>query len=145
MSWTMQDVPDQSGRVALVTGANSGLGWHTARGLAQAGATVIMACRNPQKAETAMAELQQQLPEAQLEFLRLDLASLASVESAAEELRQRHRQLDLLINNAGIMAVPYAQTEDGFEIQIGTNHFGHYALTGVGLPLAQRVLPDTPS
>ena len=131
-------MPDQSGRVALVTGANSGLGFHTSLELARRGARVLMACRNAGRAEAAMQRLQESVPHAQAELLRLDLASLASIHAAAAEVAGRTASLDLLVDNAGVMAPPRTATADGFELQLGTNHLGHFALTGRLLPLARR-------
>ena len=134
MSWTAADIPDQSGRTAVVTGANGGLGLETARALAAAGAHVVMAARNQQKAADALAEIRRTAPEASLELVELDLGSLASVREAAGQIAGTHRQLDILVNNAGVMAVPEGTTADGFEIQFGTNHLGHYALTAQLMP-----------
>lgn len=128
--WTSKNIASLTGRNALVTGANSGLGLETARGLARAGATVFMGCRNADKAEQAMASIKQDHPEADLRFIALDLADLASVQHCARQLIEQTERLDLLINNAGVMALPERQTADGFEMQIGTNHLGHFALTG---------------
>jgi NAD(P)-dependent dehydrogenase (short-subunit alcohol dehydrogenase family) len=122
--WTADRIPAQGGRTAIVTGANSGLGLATARQLARKGAHVVMACRNLEKGEAARREV----PGAELE--QLDLASLDSVGSFAERFRSSHEGLDLLINNAGVMAPPRQRTADGFELQFGTNHLGHFALTG---------------
>lgn len=138
--WTTAAIPDQSGRVALVTGASSGLGLETAKALAAKGATVVMACRSPRKGEEARQQLLSQLgqlPEAHgaLDLLPLDLADLASVRAAAATLAERYGRLDLLINNAGVMAPPRTLTRDGFELQFGTNHLGHFALTLLLLPL----------
>jgi NAD(P)-dependent dehydrogenase (short-subunit alcohol dehydrogenase family) len=133
--WTPTDIPDQTGRIALVTGANSGLGFHTTLELARKGARVLMACRNPSKAETALDRLLSDVPGAAVELITMDLASLASVEQAAGVVTARVPHLDLLVNNAGIMAVPYGLTADGFEMQFGTNHLGHFALTGRLVPL----------
>jgi NAD(P)-dependent dehydrogenase (short-subunit alcohol dehydrogenase family) len=129
--WTAERIPDQSGRTALVTGANSGLGFVTARELAHKGATVVLACRNLEKGEGARILCESQVPEAQLELEELELASLASVREFAERFRADHEGLDLLINNAGVMAPPRRRTADGFELQFGTNHLGHFALTGL--------------
>jgi NAD(P)-dependent dehydrogenase (short-subunit alcohol dehydrogenase family) len=129
--WREPDVPEQAGRTAVVTGANSGIGFQTARVLAGRGATVVLACRDPGKAGEAAAAISALVPEARLSVVRLDLASLASVREAAGELRDRHDRLDLLINNAGLMMPPYGRTEDGFEQQFGINHLGHFALTGM--------------
>jgi NAD(P)-dependent dehydrogenase (short-subunit alcohol dehydrogenase family) len=127
--WDAKDIPDQSGRTAVVTGANSGLGLVTARELARAGASVVMACRNLDKGHTAVEEVRAAVPEAQVQLEELDLASLASVRGFAERFRATHDGLDLLINNAGVMAPPRRRTADGFELQFGTNHLGHFALT----------------
>lgn len=135
--WTASNIPAQSGRTALVTGANSGLGFDTALELARHGARVVLACRSKDKTEAAMAAIRAQVPEAQLEFLPLDLSDLASVRAAAAGFTARNQKLDLLINNAGIMAVPLARTRDGFEMQMGTNHLGHFAFAGPLLPLLQ--------
>ncbi len=131
--WSPADLPDQSGRTALVTGANSGLGFHTALELSRHGARVLMACRSPQRAEQALGRLR--LAGGSGELVALDLSSLASVRAAATEVAGRVERLDLLVNNAGVMAPPRTLTEDGFELQLGTNHLGHFALTGRLLPL----------
>ena len=133
--WTPADLPDQSGRTALVTGANSGLGFWTTVELARAGARVLMGCRNPAKAEAALQRVRGEVPAAAVELVSLDLASLASVEAAAADVAGRVPSLDLLVNNAGVMALPRSTTADGFEMQLGTNHLGHFALTGRVLPL----------
>ncbi len=140
--WSAAAIPDQGGRLALVTGANSGLGLETARALAAHGATVVLACRSPQKATAARAQLLGDLahqssasPHGAIDCLTLDLADLASVAAAADTLAQRYGRLDLLINNAGVMAPPRTLTRDGFELQFGTNHLGHFALTQALLPL----------
>lgn len=132
--WLASDMPSLQGKISIVTGANSGLGLETTLGLAAAGATVVMACRNPAKAEPALAQLLQKLPQAQLQLMTLDLSDLASVRQFAAACAQRFSHIDLLCNNAGVMALPYQLTRDGFEMQIGTNHFGHFALTGLLLP-----------
>ena len=137
-SWTAQDIPDQRGRTAVITGANTGIGFETARVLAEKGATVVLACRDPGKAEAAAARIRVSAPEATVRTQTLDLASLASIHTAAAELRSDYPRLDLLINNAGVMIPPYSRTEDGFELQFGTNHLGHFALTGL---LLDRLLP----
>jgi NAD(P)-dependent dehydrogenase (short-subunit alcohol dehydrogenase family) len=140
--WTVADIPDQHGRVAVVTGANSGLGIATARGLAGAGATVVMACRDQGKGERAVTEIRSALPDADLDLRALDLADLASVRAFAAALAEAHPRLDLLINNAGVMAPPRRLTKDGFESQFGTNHLGHFALTG--LLLSTLLAADAP-
>lgn len=129
--WTAANIPSQQDRIALVTGANSGLGLETTLGLARAGATLIMACRNPAKAQTALDQIRQQAPQVRIEALALDLADLASVRRFAEDFRSRYPRLDLLCNNAGVMALPFQKTRDGFEMQIGTNHLGPFVLTGL--------------
>ncbi|WP_211765793.1 oxidoreductase [Kutzneria sp. CA-103260] len=129
--WTEADIPDQTGRTALVTGANAGLGFHEALQLAKHGAHVYVAARNPQRGEAAMVKLRQLAPAENLELVSLDLADLDSVRKLAAELPS----LDLLLNNAGVMAVPRRETtRQGFELQFGTNHLGHFALTGLLLP-----------
>lgn len=129
MPWTPNNIPDQSGRVALITGANSGIGLYAARGLADKGAHVILACRNKSKADKAIRWLHQRVPKASLEFLELDLSRQQAVHQAADELRRRHSQLDWLINNAGVMWLERSLTEDKLETQLATNHFGHFTLT----------------
>jgi NAD(P)-dependent dehydrogenase (short-subunit alcohol dehydrogenase family) len=132
-------IPDQTGRRAVITGANSGIGLETARRLAGAGAEVILAVRNPTKGAAAVADITASQPGAAVSAEPLDLSSLASVSEFASELLERDQPLDLLINNAGIMAVPKREvTADGFELQLGTNHLGHFALTGRLLPLLRR-------
>ncbi|MFC6016718.1 oxidoreductase [Plantactinospora solaniradicis] len=131
--WTSADIPDQRGRTALITGANTGLGFQTAKLLAEHGATVILACRNPGKAAEAAARIATSAPDATVHTLQLDLASLASIRHAAEQLRADHPRLDLLINNAGGIRPRYAVTEDGFESTFATNHLGPFAFTGLVL------------
>jgi NAD(P)-dependent dehydrogenase (short-subunit alcohol dehydrogenase family) len=129
--WSSEQIPDQSGRTAIVTGANSGLGLSTARELARHGAHVVLACRDTAKGEAAAASIEREVPGAKVELAPLDLASLASVEAFAMSFRAAHADgLDLLINNAGVMAPPRRETADGFELQLGTNLLGHFALTG---------------
>lgn len=137
MPWTSASVPEQSGKIVVITGANSGLGLESTRLLAAAGATVVMACRNAKKAEDAVALVKQSAPNARLEVMALDLSSLASIETFAKQLAEKHPAIDVLINNAGVMALPYTKTADGFEMQFGTNHLGHFALTGRVLPLLE--------
>ena len=132
--WTARDISSQTGRIAVVTGANSGLGKSIARELARAGASVTIAVRNTDKGEQAAADIRRDVASADLSVQRLDLADLASVRSFAEAFAADHDQLDVLVNNAGIMAPPRRLTADGFESQIGTNHLGHFALTGLLLP-----------
>jgi NAD(P)-dependent dehydrogenase (short-subunit alcohol dehydrogenase family) len=131
-------VPDLSGRFAVVTGANSGLGFGLAKRLAAAGADVVMAIRSRAKGEAAIAEILRELPAAKLTIRHLDLSSLKSVAALGEELAAQGRPIDILINNAGVMTPPQRQeTQDGFELQFGTNHLGHFALTGRLLPLVR--------
>ncbi len=133
--WTTKDIPDQSGRVVIVTGANSGLGYETSLALAEKNATVIMACRNMSKGQDALNQVKAKVPHATVELMQLDLGSLASVNVFAETYRANYDRLDLLINNAGIMGIPRGETADGFEIQFGVNHLGHFALTGLLIDL----------
>ncbi len=134
MTWTLQQAPTQSGRVAIVTGANIGLGFEVALALAARNCSVVMACRNLDKAEAAKARILARHPGATLECMALDLASLQSVRAFAAAFDKRFRRLDLLINNAGIMMPPYALSVDGFESQLAANYLGHFALTGLLLP-----------
>src|SRR5215831_13895325 len=133
-TWTSQDVPGQHGRLAVVTGANAGLGFQTAQVLAARGASVVLAVRDTDKGKAAAAAIAGTAPGADVTVQRLDLASLESIRAAAAELRARHPAIDLLINNAGVMFPPRQATRDGFELQFGTNHLGHFALTGLLLP-----------
>jgi NAD(P)-dependent dehydrogenase (short-subunit alcohol dehydrogenase family) len=130
-TWSTEDIGDLTGRVALVTGANSGIGYETAKALADHGAHVVLACRNDEKARQARDKMESELDRCSLELLHLDLADLVSVRRAAEALLSGHARLDLVVNNAGVMGTPYRLTADGFELQMGTNHFGHFALTGL--------------
>ncbi|MFE7772739.1 oxidoreductase [Streptomyces sp. NPDC057445] len=130
--WTTRDIPDQNGRTVVVTGANSGIGLVTARELARRGARVVLACRSEARGKEAEAFIKAQVPGADVEFSPLDLADLASVRRFADSYEPG--TLDLLINNAGVMALPYGTTADGFETQFGVNHLGHFALTGLLLP-----------
>lgn len=132
--WTANDVPHQNGRLAVVTGGNSGVGFETARALARRGAAVILAVRDEARGSRAVDRIESETPAAQVEVMRLDLADLASVQAFADAFLARHASLPLLINNAGVMALPYRRTADGFEMQFGTNHLGHFALTGLLLP-----------
>ncbi|MEY2232898.1 MULTISPECIES: oxidoreductase [Streptomyces] len=134
-------IPDQSGRSAVVTGANSGIGYVTARELARRGASVVLACRSAARGRAAVIRLRAEVPGARAEFLPLDLADLASVREFAAAYGQRHASLDLLINNAGVMALPYGRTVDGFETQLGVNHLGHFALTGLLLSRLRAAAP----
>jgi NAD(P)-dependent dehydrogenase (short-subunit alcohol dehydrogenase family) len=138
MSWTANDIPDQHGRTAVVTGANGGLGLVTARDLAAKGAHVVMAVRNQQKAAAAVEEIRAVVPDAALELVALDLSVQASVQAAAGQILAAHENLDLLVNNAGVMAIAEARTIDGFEMQFGVDHLGHWTLTALLLPALLR-------
>ena len=140
--WTVTDIPDQTGRTAIVTGANTGLGFETAAALAARGAHVVLAVRNLDKGKEAVARITEATPGADVELAELDLTSLEAVRAAAAQLRSNHDRIDLLINNAGVMYPPRSTTKDGFELQFGTNHLGHFALTGL---LLDRLLPVTGS
>ncbi|MGE0388002.1 MAG: oxidoreductase [Gammaproteobacteria bacterium] len=129
------------GRTALVTGANTGLGTETARALAAAGARVIMTARNAERGAAALAQVRAQVPGAEVELVDLDLTSLASVRACAQAVLARHDRLHLLINNAGVMATPFERTRDGFELQMGTNHLGHFLLAGLLAPALLRAAP----
>ncbi|WP_330283540.1 oxidoreductase [Streptomyces sp. NBC_00588] len=130
--WNTDGIPDQSGRVAVVTGANSGLGYVAARELARKGAQVVLACRSEVRGRGAVERLKGEVPGSPVELARLDLGDLGSVRDFAD--RFSYDRLDLLVNNAGVMALPYGSTADGFETQFGVNHLGHFALTGLLLP-----------
>lgn len=133
--WNVHDIPDQSGRTAVVTGANSGIGYVTARELARCGANVVLACRSQERGAAALDRMTSEVPEGSVALIRLDLGDLDSVrEFTAAYGRTHDDRLDLLINNAGVMAVAEGRTADGFETQFGTNHLGHFALTGLLLP-----------
>src|SRR5271165_943526 len=136
--WTVTDIPDQTGRVAVITGANTGLGYETALALADHGAHVVLAVRNLDKGKDAAARITANSPHADVAVAELDLTSLESIRAAADQLRADHDRIDLLINNAGVMYTPKGTTRDGFELQFGTNHLGHFALTGL---LLDRLLP----
>ena len=138
MAWSEAQIPDQSGRTAVVTGANSGIGFETARALAAKGARVALACRSEEKGRDAERRLRAAVPDADVSFEPLDLGSLASVRRFAEKLSAGEARLDLLVNNAGVMMPPYGKTADGFETQLGTNHLGHFALTGLLLDRLRR-------
>ena len=130
MKWTQNDIPDQTGRVAIVTGANTGIGYETARALVHKGANATIACRNKQKGEVAAARIDQEQPRGTVRIAPLDLADLESVRAFADGFTSMHERLDLLVNNAGVMVPPESTTAQGFELQFGVNHLGHFALTG---------------
>ncbi|MFD2080615.1 NAD(P)-dependent dehydrogenase, short-chain alcohol dehydrogenase family [Actinopolymorpha cephalotaxi] len=133
-SWTADQIPDLTGRTAVVTGANAGLGYHVALELARYGAAVVLACRDLRRGEAALARIRRELARPAVELRPLDLGDLSSVRGFAADVTAEHPSLDLLVNNAGIMALPRALTVDGFERQLGVNHLGHFALTGLLLP-----------
>jgi NAD(P)-dependent dehydrogenase (short-subunit alcohol dehydrogenase family) len=133
--WNQEDIPNQKGKVIIITGATSGLGKEAVKVLAQKGATIIAAVRNTKKAENVVQEIKQTVPNAIVDIQKLDLASLNSIKSFANRIRTTYKQLNVLINNAGVMACPFSKTEDGFEIQMGVNHLGNFALTGLLMPL----------
>jgi NAD(P)-dependent dehydrogenase (short-subunit alcohol dehydrogenase family) len=135
--WTTADIPDQTGRTAVVTGANTGLGYETATALAAKGAHVVLAVRNIEKGKAAADLIARAHPGASVAIQELDLTSLDSIRAAADQLRSNYDSIDLLINNAGVMMTPKSATKDGFELQFGTNHLGHFALTNL---LLDRVL-----
>jgi NAD(P)-dependent dehydrogenase (short-subunit alcohol dehydrogenase family) len=139
-NWTQQDIPDLSGKIAVVTGANSGLGFESTKELARHGATVVMAVRNMEKGKKAEADILEEVPGAKLDLMKLDNADLSSVHAFADAFKEKYDRLDLLLNNAGVMAIPRQETADGFEMQLGVNHLAHFALTGLLLD----VLTGTP-
>ncbi|MDX2598780.1 oxidoreductase [Streptomyces caniscabiei] len=132
--WNVRDIPDQHGRSAVVTGANSGIGYAAARALARRGAHVVLACRSAERGAAALERMSAEVPDGSVELMRLDLGDLGSVREFADAYAQASDRLDLLVNNAGVMAVARSRTADGFETQFGTNHLGHFALTGLLLP-----------
>lgn len=136
-AWSAADVPSQDGRTAVITGGNSGIGFQAAKVLASRGASVVLACRDTGRAREAADRIAASVPAAAVSVAELDLASLAAIRAAADAILERCGRLDLLINNAGVMVPPYATTADGFELQFGVNHLGHFALTGL---LAPRLL-----
>lgn len=136
--WTAGDIADLTGKAAVVTGANRGIGFEIARALAGKGAAVVLACRSQEKGREAAERIRTEHPEAQVDVMALDLADLASVRRFAAEFARGHKRLDILVANAGIMAVPFGRTADGFELQFGTNHLGHFALTGLLLGAIRR-------
>lgn len=138
MSFTLHDIPDLAGRIAVVTGGNGGLGLATARALAGAGAHVVIAARDQAKAAAAAETITAAHPAASIEIIELDLGSLGSVATAAEQILSAHERIDILVNNAGLMAMPERTTADGFEMQLGVNHLGHWALTAQLMPALLR-------
>ncbi len=129
--WTQENIPDLTGKTIVVTGANSGLGFECAKTFAQKGATVMLTARNPDKGERAKAEILAAHPAAKLDLMPLDVGNLAAVRNFAAAFKAKYKRLDMLLNNAGVMAIPRQETADGFEMQLGVNHLGHFALTGL--------------
>lgn len=140
--WTADNMPDLTGKVVIVTGANSGIGLGATIQFARKGACTIMACRNVEKAQDALKQIEDDIPDVKAEIITLDLASLTSVRQFVDEFKARFNRLDVLVNNAGIMNVPYGTTEDGFELHFGINHLGHFALTGLLIDLILQT-PDS--
>lgn len=138
--WTQEDIPDLTGKIIVVTGANSGLGFECSKTLAEKGATVVMAVRNMEKGEEARSDILKEQPGASLDLKELNLGSLDSVHKFAADFKDKYDRLDILLNNAGVMAIPRQETADGFEMQLGVNHLGHFALTGLLLD----VIVNTP-
>ncbi len=134
-NWTTENIPDQTGKTIIITGATSGLGKEATKVLASKNATVVMAVRNTEKAETVVKEILSEFPSSKIDIISLDLNNLESISSFDEKFNNDYKKLDVLINNAGIMMCPYSKTKDGFEIQMGTNHMGHFALTGLLMPI----------
>ena len=133
--WTVQDIPDQNGKVVIVTGGNSGIGYEAALALAGKNAQVILTARSMDKGEAAARKIREKYSQANVEVMQLDLADLKSVRNFVQAFLAKYKRLDILINNAGVMAIPKRKTVDGFEMQFGTNHLGHFALTGLLLPI----------
>jgi NAD(P)-dependent dehydrogenase (short-subunit alcohol dehydrogenase family) len=140
-NWTTSDIPDLTGKVIIVTGANSGIGYEAAKEFARKGAQTILACRSVDKAQRALGQIRAEVPNATIEIMQLDLASQKSIHAFAETFKSKFDRLDVLVNNAGVMMTSYGKTEDGFERQFGTNHLGHFALTGLLIDL----LKNTPN
>lgn len=137
-NWTFDNIPNLAGMTVFVTGGNSGLGYESVKAFAQKGATVVLACRNLTKGKIAKSEMMKEKPSGNIHVMQLDLAKLDSIEGFARQFSKEHNRLNVLLNNAGIMATPNIKTEDGFEAQLGTNHLGHFALTGHLLPLLRN-------
>ena len=136
--WIEQDMPDLTGKVIVVTGANSGLGFESSKALAKKGATVVMTARNMEKGETARSDILKEVPDASLDLMKLDVGDLSSVREFADSFKAKYDRLDILLNNAGLMAIPRKETADGFEMQLGVNHLGHFALTGLLLDVITK-------
>lgn len=137
-NWTFSNIPDLTGKTIIVTGANSGLGFESVKAFAQNGANVVMACRSIEKGETARKKIVRLYPSSIIQVMELDLADLKSIRTFAATFRESHAHLDVLLNNAAVMMVPYSLTKDGFESQMGTNHLGHFALTGILMDVLKK-------
>ena len=140
-NWTAQDIPNQTGKIVVITGANSGLGYESSKTFAEKGATVVMAVRSMNKGEKAKSDILKANPQASLDLMKLDVGDLSSVHEFADAFKTKYDRLDILVNNAGVMAIPRQETADGFEMQLGVNHLGHFALTG----LLIDVIVNTPN
>jgi NAD(P)-dependent dehydrogenase (short-subunit alcohol dehydrogenase family) len=136
--WTVADIPDLTGKIVVITGANNGIGFDSTRELARKGAHVILASRDPEKVTQAKQNIQEEIPSAKLSYIHLDLASLSSIRQFADQFKSSYQNLDILVNNAGVMLIPYGLTEDGFERTMGINHMGHFALTGLLIDLLSK-------
>ncbi len=136
--WKSDNISDLTGKVIIITGANSGIGYEAAKEFARKGAQIILASRNLDKAQFALSQIQAEITETKAEILKLDLANLKSIQQFVDSFKKKYDRLDILLNNAGIMMVPYGKTEDGFENQFGTNHLGHFALTGLLIELLHK-------
>ena len=138
MNWKIKMMEDQTGKVVIITGSNTGIGYHMAYGLASKGANVVMACRNLEKASDSRNKILKDFPKANIKLYQLDLADLDNIKYFANKFINENDKLDILINNAGVMIPPYSKTKNDFELQFGTNHLGHFALTGLLLPLLEK-------
>jgi len=138
MNWDIKMMEDQTGKVVIITGSNTGIGYHMAHGLVSKGASVVMACRNLKKASDSRNKILKDFPKANIKIYQLDLADLDNIKYFAKKFINENDRLDVLINNAGVMIPPYSKTKNNFELQFGTNHLGHFALTGLLLPLLEK-------
>ena len=136
--WSLSKAKNKEGKIAIITGANVGIGYETAKGLAQVGIEVVMACRDLKKAKNAKQKILKSNPEAKLVLMEIDLASLSSVRTFAENFKAKYNKLDILVNNAGVMMTPFQKTEDGLELQMAANYFGHFLLTGLLIPVLEK-------
>lgn len=136
--WTKEDIPSQEGKIVIVTGGNSGLGFASAFALAEKGATVVLACRDTRKGNIAYNNIKLKFPKSQVEMMKLDLAKRSSIEEFVENFQKKYKHLHILMNNAGVMATPQQKTKEGYEYQFGINHLGHFILTGLLLPMLQN-------